>query len=104
MLLSVSLGAQAMERNQLERLESMLAAIQSASGRMGYVTMVTIPEMRKTDNPYYGRVKKVQTVQFRLQSYRSVKSAHDGTPIASTIVQPLKWAEHIAPFVIRHKS
>ena len=43
-------------------------------------------------------------MQFRLQLYRSVKSVHDGTPIAETEVKPLSWAEHIAPFVIRHKT
>lgn len=85
-------------------LEEMLLNIDTASGRMGYVTIETEPKMRKTSNPYMGRVLKRSTIQFRLQNYVSVKANYNGVSQEETTVEPISWAEHLSKFVIQHKK
>jgi|GEM_PF-2882154 len=92
----------------LEKLEEMLMGLEGQRANIVTIQTVTPLDMRKTDNPYIGRVFKVATVNCQIQSdYENAvnnRRAKEGKP-ADFVAQVRTWGTRVGKScVVEHKG
>ena len=70
-------------------------------------TALTEPEMRKTGNPYAGKVRKLSRVNGVIGDYESAVNrqlAREGNAQLHFTAQPRKWGVHVSRALVEHKG
>lgn len=69
------------------------------------VTALTEPEMRKTGNPYVGKVRKLSRVNGFIADYENMVNnqlAREGKDQLTFNAKPRKWGERVSLALVRH--
>jgi len=88
-------------------LVEMLKSLPKSNTFVG-VTMTTVPRMRKTNNPWFGRVRKTSTVtgcvHYNYESNVNAQREREGKP-EDFVIQAPSWGERVGDTcIIEHKG